>query len=306
MTPSRKTPTASTIQHLQQNPLLPKILIFTLTGSLEELSARFGSSGELGDLSVRLEACTVGMADGRIHSGAWSGCIGGDAPKLNDRVVFASEKPEPLLTEFSAPSDDESGFATENSNGNTPDTGAENNLLSDDAFTENTDSLNDTIPSTNRLFTGNPDFDPAAVEVGLEVGNLAPDFTTVTPDGEAIALSDYRGDIVLINFWATWCGPCRVEMPEFQNVYERYNERGFTVLAVDFLESPEVVTAFAEEIGVKFPLAMDESGDINDSYDINQYPTSYVIDGNGVIIGRQAGLFSGAQLLEVLQQFESE
>ncbi|MEO0565890.1 MAG: cytochrome c biogenesis protein/redoxin, partial [Chloroflexota bacterium] len=111
--------------------------------------------------------------------------------------------------------------------------------------------------------------------IGLSVGQIAPDFTTTTPDGDAISLSDYRGDIVLLNFWATWCGPCRIEMPEFQEAYDTHREDGFTILAVNNQESPEQVIPFVEQLELTFPIAMDQRGDINLDYAIVNYPSTF-------------------------------
>jgi cytochrome c-type biogenesis protein len=262
--------------------LLIFIGLLVLTGSLQEISSRFGNQGVLGDLSVRVEACTAGAADGRIHVSSWFGCLADGAPKLNDRLVFAALRPTV------AEANEELESETSSSEIPTLSVGGGSAAASD------------------RLVTSDPDFDPSSVEEGMKVGMLAPDFTTVTPDGQEISLSDFRGNIVLLNFWATWCGPCRTEMPEFQNIYEQFSERGFTILAMDFLETPDAVTRFAEELNLTFPLGMDESGAINDSYGIAQYPTSYVLDGNGVIVAVHAGPFLGEQLLEVLATFEPE
>ena len=249
--------------------LLILIGVLILSGRLEEFSRQFGTEGELGELSTNLEACTAGVATGRINAGSWPGCVGGDAPKLFDRIVFASVNKTVAAEEI-------------------PDLAAVSQMAEDD----------------NRIFTVDPDFDYDSVEVGLEVGDLAPDFMTVTPDGEEVSLSDFRGDVVLLNFWATWCGPCRVEMPEFQSVYDQLNPRGFNIIAVDFLEGPERVAEFAGELELSFPVVMDESGAINDMYKIGQYPTSYVVDGHGVIVARHAGIFGGSQVLEVIESIE--
>ncbi|PJF39970.1 MAG: hypothetical protein D6737_13050, partial [Chloroflexi bacterium] len=124
---------------------------------------------------------------------------------------------------------------------------------------------------------------------GFEVGNLAPNFETVLADGTPISLHDLRGQVVALNFWATWCGPCRIEMPEFQKIFEKHGDDGFTILAVDNQESVEDVVGFAEELGLTFPLAMDERGDIQDQYGIFSYPSTYIIDRDGVIIQKHFG-----------------
>lgn len=118
------------------------------------------------------------------------------------------------------------------------------------------------------------------------VGRLAPDFTLKTLDGQTVTLSELRGRPVLINFWASWCGPCRLEMPHLQAAYEQYQDKGFTVIAVDvkFDEGPEAVRAFIDELGLTFLVVKDETGAVEiDKYNVLGYPTSVFIDRDGVI-----------------------
>jgi cytochrome c-type biogenesis protein len=138
--------------------------------------------------------------------------------------------------------------------------------------------------------------------VGTDVGNLAPDFETVSDTGETISLSDFRGQVVLLNFWATWCGPCRLEMPEFQSAYEAHADDGFTILAVNNRETLEDVIGFREEFGLTFPLALDEQGVIQERYGIISYPSTYVLDQDGVIIARQFGPLTSDQIQELVSQ----
>ncbi|MFQ5343666.1 MAG: TlpA family protein disulfide reductase [Anaerolineae bacterium] len=127
----------------------------------------------------------------------------------------------------------------------------------------------------------------SGVPVGSNAGMRAPDFTlTEVTTGEPVSLSQFRGRPVLINFWATWCGPCRLEMPHLQAAYEQYRDEGFTVLAVDvkFDDGPEAVQAFIDELGLTFPIVKDEAGVVEiDKYNVLGYPTSVFIDRDGVI-----------------------
>ena len=134
----------------------------------------------------------------------------------------------------------------------------------------------------------------------------APDFTLPTLDGEDITLSDLRGRAVLINFWATWCPPCRLEMPAMQRVYERYKEEGFVVLAVNFREGQEQVKPFVEELGLTFPVLLDEKGNVASQYRVIGLPSSYFVDKEGRIQTVQVGAMSEAFMEEQVQRLVGE
>ena len=116
-------------------------------------------------------------------------------------------------------------------------------------------------------------------------GFLAPDFELKTPTGEAIKLSNLRGQAVLVNLWATWCPPCRVEMQSIEKVYREYQEKGFTVLAVNmtYQDDPLAVMPFVNEQGLTFPILLDESGEIANAYQLHSLPSSFFIRRDGVI-----------------------
>ena len=149
----------------------------------------------------------------------------------------------------------------------------------------------------NALTTISEHLEPA---VGLAEGNRAPDFTVTVVDGESITLSQLRGKAVLLNFWGTWCGPCRREMPEFQRVYDDRSADGFEILAVAYNDSFEAIASFRDEFGLSFPLALDESGAVNASYGIQTRPSSFLLDADGVILMRHFGLMTESQLQEML------
>ncbi|HEY4718612.1 MAG TPA: redoxin domain-containing protein [Anaerolineales bacterium] len=113
-----------------------------------------------------------------------------------------------------------------------------------------------------------------------EVGALAPDFALQTLQGDRASLSVLRGQVVLVNFWATWCGPCRLEMPAIQ---ASYNHGGFAVLAVDFNEPAQQVQTFVDELGLSFPILLDPGGSVQELYRVRAYPTSFFVDAAGVI-----------------------
>ena len=142
--------------------------------------------------------------------------------------------------------------------------------------------------------------------VGLAEGNRAPDFTIETLDGAQIRLDDLRGKIVLLNFWGTWCGPCRREMPEFQKTYEEWAARGFEILAIAYNDTEGAMNEFRDEFGLSFPLALDASGEINDAYGIQTRPSSYLLDEDGVILARHFGIMTESQLTELLMNAFAE
>lgn len=118
-----------------------------------------------------------------------------------------------------------------------------------------------------------------------QVGFLAPDFSLLTTTGETIKLSDLRGQAVLVNLWATWCPPCRAEMPAIEKVYNEYKDQGFIVLAVDmtYQDDPSAVMPFVQEHGLTFPILLDETGAVGRAYQLRSLPSSFFITREGII-----------------------
>lgn len=115
-------------------------------------------------------------------------------------------------------------------------------------------------------------------------GHPAPDFTLTSLDGETVSLSDFRGRPVVVNFWASWCGPCRLEMPHLQETYEIRADEGVVVLGVNLTDrenNTEDVEAFLSEFGVTFPVVLDADGDVAKLYEVRGQPASVFIDGAG-------------------------
>jgi thiol-disulfide isomerase/thioredoxin len=129
------------------------------------------------------------------------------------------------------------------------------------------------------------------VSSGLNVGAPAPTFSTTLLDGKIQSLKGLQGKVVLINFWATWCGPCRTEMPYFQQLADTYKDQGFTVLAINNREAADVMQPFIDQLKLTFPIGLDKDGRINTLYMARQYPTTYVIGRDGTILARQFGPF---------------
>ncbi len=131
-------------------------------------------------------------------------------------------------------------------------------------------------------------------------GFLAPDFTLVTLDGEELTLSELRGRPVVLNFWASWCGPCRIETPHFQSFSENFADE-LVVLGVNQQESAEAITAFAEEFSVTYPLLFDD-GEVYQMYAVFGLPTTYFISADGVIVDVIPGAATEAVLVEKVER----
>jgi peroxiredoxin len=142
--------------------------------------------------------------------------------------------------------------------------------------------------------------DTSGLEIAPVQGALAPDFELITLGGEPIQLSELRGQAVMINLWATWCGPCRIEMPHIQDRFERYEQDGFVVLAVDFDEPQDVVADFRDELGLTFSILLDPGAEVQKLYRNRSYPSSFFIDENGVIQSHHIGVMTEVQLDENL------
>lgn len=124
------------------------------------------------------------------------------------------------------------------------------------------------------------------------IGKPAPDFSLPTLDGKEVKLFDFKGKAVLINLWASWCPPCRYEMPGIQAAYEKYKDKGLVVLGIDFAAQDNLqdVKAFIKEFKLTFPILLDESGEVSAGlYGMRGLPTSYFIDTNGILLRIQVG-----------------
>ena len=120
----------------------------------------------------------------------------------------------------------------------------------------------------------------------LGSGGPAPDFELTLLDGDSLRMSDLRGQVVVLNFWGSWCGPCRWEMPSFENIWQEYKDRGVVFVGVAVLDFEENARAFAEEAGVTYPLGLDVSGKIAEEYGVStggvvSVPTTFLIDREG-------------------------
>jgi peroxiredoxin len=117
---------------------------------------------------------------------------------------------------------------------------------------------------------------------GLE-GQEAPDFALKSSTGENLRLSEYRGDVVMINFWATWCGPCRQEMPLLDELYGRYQRVGFNLLGVNIDDDSRRAMQMIDELGVSFPVLFDSRKEVSELYDVEAMPVTVLVDREGTI-----------------------
>lgn len=133
---------------------------------------------------------------------------------------------------------------------------------------------------------------PGAKLSSLREGAEAPDFELTTLDGKPVKLSDYRGKKVILNFWATWCPPCKAEMPHMQKFYEEYQDDNVEILAVNLTnmdKGRDDIEAFVKEYGLTFPIPLDEEGNAGTTYQAFTIPTSYILDEKGIITKKIVG-----------------
>jgi|SRR5690625_1349421 len=138
--------------------------------------------------------------------------------------------------------------------------------------------------------------------IGFKKGERAPDFELNTFDGETVKLSDFRGEKVIVNFWATWCPPCRAEMPDMQKFHEDYDA---TILAVNLTsteQSKKTIDEFLEEYGITFTVLSDEDDVVSSLYKASALPTSYLIDTNGNIYNVAIGALNYEMMVEVFEE----
>jgi peroxiredoxin len=114
-------------------------------------------------------------------------------------------------------------------------------------------------------------------------GQSAPDFALKSSSGENLRLSEYRGDVVMVNFWATWCGPCRQEMPLLDQLYTRYQRVGFSLLGVNIDDDSSKAMNMVSELGVSFPVLFDARKDVSRLYEVEAMPVTVLIDREGMV-----------------------
>lgn len=141
-----------------------------------------------------------------------------------------------------------------------------------------------------------------AKDIGIKKGQRAPDFTLADLQGNPIKLSDYKGKRVLLNFWASWCPPCQVEMPHMQKFFEDYRHQDVVILGVNMTaieNHQDDVQSFVNEGQFTFPILLDTEGDVMQAYQVSAYPTTYLLDSSGVIKDK----FVGAMSYETMKKY---
>ncbi|MBD8071450.1 redoxin domain-containing protein [Bacillus sp. PS06] len=145
------------------------------------------------------------------------------------------------------------------------------------------------------------------VQVGIQEGNQAPDFELEQVGGGQLKLSDLRGKKVILNFWASWCPPCKSEMPHMQSFYEDQKGGNVEILAVNLTNAErqkDAVDAFVKEYKLSFPILLDQNGEVGEAYRVFTIPTSLFIDSNGIIVKKMIGPMDKQMMEEMITSFE--
>lgn len=133
-------------------------------------------------------------------------------------------------------------------------------------------------------------------------GAVAFDFTLPDLQGQDVSLSQFRGKRVVLNFWATWCGPCQFEIPVLARAYKEYRDQGLEIVAVNLREHPDRVTRFVANAGMTFPVLLDANGQVAQSYFIRGIPTSVFVDEEGVIQAVHVGVLTESMLKSYIME----
>ena len=139
-----------------------------------------------------------------------------------------------------------------------------------------------------------------------QVGQPAIDFALLNLTGQQVWLSDLRGKLVILTFWATWCPPCRTEIPELNNVYRNLKVEGIEILAIDVRESPDVVNEFIQDMGMNYPVLLDSHGYVTYAYGVRGIPTSFFIDRQGILRDMRMGGVTEEMIRSILESIDNQ
>lgn len=149
------------------------------------------------------------------------------------------------------------------------------------------------------------DINRISIDEIIEVGELAPDFTLEDLDGNRVSLKDFHGEkVVFLNFWASWCPPCRIEMPDLDKLYQENKENDFIVLAINIGESEKIVKEFIEENGYSIPVLLDKTQKVGIAYNAFSIPTSVLVDKEGKIRAYKPGFMTYNQMVEMVESIQ--
>ena len=132
-------------------------------------------------------------------------------------------------------------------------------------------------------------------QASVQLASNAPDFTLRSANGVNLRLQEQRGQVVLLNFWATWCGPCRQELPHLNRIYDKYRSAGFVLLGVNIDDDPRLATELASKLGLKFPVLLDGDKKVSRVYDMSAMPATLVIDRDGRVRHIHRGYRDGVE-----------
>ncbi|MFV2059044.1 MAG: peroxiredoxin family protein [Gammaproteobacteria bacterium] len=127
----------------------------------------------------------------------------------------------------------------------------------------------------------------------VKIRQVAPDFTLASNKGNNIRLKDLRGKVVMINFWATWCAPCRKELPLLNDLYNKYKSKGFVLLGVNIDENSKLAKKMISELKINFPVLFDSTQKTSEAYDLQAMPSTFIVDKSGVVRFSHYGYKSG-------------
>jgi peroxiredoxin len=129
-------------------------------------------------------------------------------------------------------------------------------------------------------------------ELGIQrlEGTQAPDFTLEDINGQALSLSEFKGKVIFLNFWATWCHPCKAEMPAMEQLYRKFKKKGLVVIAVNHYEKKGNVMRFIDEGGYTFPVPLDREGVLSSKYKVRFLPITFIVDRAGKLAGQVVGM----------------
>ena len=134
-----------------------------------------------------------------------------------------------------------------------------------------------------------------SASAAVQLSSNAPDFTLKSASGANLRLQEQRGQVVLVNFWATWCGPCRQEMPHLNRIYDKYKSAGFVLLGVNIDDDPRAAADLAAKLGVKFPVLLDSDKKVSRAYDLSAMPATLLIDRDGRVRHIHRGYRDGVE-----------